>query len=315
MLNTSSESFLGPTISAMGIVHPPGLVFHWAWRKELRYAPEIADLGDMVSLLSQLHLSHMQDTWTCTIDNSRMFSVKSICSLITHMSTSLVDQPIRWNKGLPSKVNILTWRVLNRRLPTRVNIDRRGIDIDSIRCPICDGDLESEDHLFVSCVIAVEIWKNILDWWGISNVGINNLYDVINLADRVPLEPKHSNFFEVVVQTAIWNVILNFLRSTTKHDLLSSSRDLLPTCDLVTLGQHACTVLDVESVLHSDILCDVIQRDESLRVLIWSVWVPFPDAGFGSLWLGDVDLLLVTFNSELKIFDSLLNNQASGEHS
>ncbi|GJW19475.1 hypothetical protein Tco_0026911 [Tanacetum coccineum] len=37
--------------------------------------------------------------------------------------------------------------------------------------------------------------------------------------------------------------------------------------------------------------------------------------GSGSFRLGDVDLLLVTFNSELKIFDSLLNNQASCEHS
>ncbi|GKA57234.1 hypothetical protein Tco_0756422 [Tanacetum coccineum] len=52
-----------------------------------------------------------------------------------------------------------------------------------------------------------------------------------------------------------------------------------------------------------------------MRVLIWSEWVPFPDAGFGSFWLGDVDLLLVTFDSQLKIFDSLLNNHASGEHS
>ncbi|GJZ80633.1 hypothetical protein Tco_0645627 [Tanacetum coccineum] len=43
----SSKSFFGPTVSAMGLVHPPGLVFHWAWRRELRYAPEIAELGDM----------------------------------------------------------------------------------------------------------------------------------------------------------------------------------------------------------------------------------------------------------------------------
>nr|GFB67498.1 hypothetical protein [Tanacetum cinerariifolium] len=46
-----------------------------------------------------------------------------------------------------------------------------------------------------------------------------------------------------------------------------------------------------------------------------SVWVPFPDAGSGSFWLGDVDLLLVSFDSQLKIIDSLLNNHASGEHS
>ncbi|GJX86493.1 retrovirus-related pol polyprotein from transposon TNT 1-94 [Tanacetum coccineum] len=163
MFNTSSKSFFGPTVSAMGLVHPPGLVFHWAWRRELLYAPEIAELGDMVSLLSQLHLSDIPDSWTCIIDNSRMFLVKNMCSLITHMSTSLVDQQIRWNKWLPSKVNILTWRISNKRLLTRVNIDRRGIDIDSIRCPICNGDFKSEDYLFVSCVIAIEIWKNILD--------------------------------------------------------------------------------------------------------------------------------------------------------
>ncbi|GKD39641.1 hypothetical protein Tco_1259848, partial [Tanacetum coccineum] len=30
--------------------------------------------------------------------------------------------------------------------------------------------------------------------------------------------------------------------------------------------------------------------------------------------LGEVDLLLITLNSKLKILDSLLNNQTSGEH-
>ncbi|GKC35186.1 hypothetical protein Tco_1047570 [Tanacetum coccineum] len=76
-----------------------------------------------------------------------------------------------------------------------------------------------------------------------------------------------------------------------------------------------CTPSSLWHVLHSDILCDGVNINESLRVLIWSVWVPFPDVGFGSFWLGDVDLLLITFDYELKIFDSLLNNQASGEHS
>ncbi|GJV88036.1 hypothetical protein Tco_1531974 [Tanacetum coccineum] len=40
----------------------------------------------------------------------------------------------------------------------------------------------------------------------------------------------------------------------------------------------------------------------------------FLDVGSGSFWPSDADLL-VTFDSQLKIFDSLLNNHASGEHS
>ncbi|GKD91791.1 hypothetical protein Tco_1371628 [Tanacetum coccineum] len=66
---------------------------------------------------------------------------------------------------------------------------------------------------------------------------------------------------------------------------------------------------------HQPVSLLVVDINESLRVLIWSEWVPFFEARSGSFRLGDVDLLLVTFNSELKIFDSLLNNQASGEHS
>ncbi|GKB31325.1 hypothetical protein Tco_0870726 [Tanacetum coccineum] len=76
-----------------------------------------------------------------------------------------------------------------------------------------------------------------------------------------------------------------------------------------------CTPSSLWQLLHSDILCDGVNINDSLRVLIWSVWAPFPDAGFGSFGFGDVDFLMVTFDSQLKIFDSLLNNQASGEHS
>ena len=55
--------------------------------------------------------------------------------------------PSRWNKLIPIKVNIASWRFENRRVPTRVNLDHRGIDLDSVRCPICDEDLETEEHI------------------------------------------------------------------------------------------------------------------------------------------------------------------------
>ncbi|GJV42813.1 RNA-directed DNA polymerase, eukaryota [Tanacetum coccineum] len=43
----------------------------------------------------------------------------------------------RWVKSVPIKVNILAWKVKSNALPTRFNISRRGMDIDSICCPIC----------------------------------------------------------------------------------------------------------------------------------------------------------------------------------
>ena len=96
-------------------------------------------LKDLCSLVAHLHLSDNQDKWECIIDNSRTFTMKVMRSHIIHLLTNTSHIPIRWNSILPSKFNILKWRIANMRLPTRVNLDYMGIDLDSIRCPICDA--------------------------------------------------------------------------------------------------------------------------------------------------------------------------------
>ena len=107
---------------------------------------------------------------------------------------------------LHSKVNIFLWRVMNRRIPTRMNLDRRGIDFDTVRCPVCDDDLESEDHIFAKCCIAVDTWRDVLLWWHIPGITITSVDDVLSLADRVPLETKFHHFFDVVVRTTVWHL-------------------------------------------------------------------------------------------------------------
>ncbi|GJW58690.1 RNA-directed DNA polymerase, eukaryota, reverse transcriptase zinc-binding domain protein [Tanacetum coccineum] len=46
----------------------------------------------------------------------------------------------RWIKAVPIKVNVLAWKIKLDNLPTRLNISRRGMDIDSILCPTCGKD-------------------------------------------------------------------------------------------------------------------------------------------------------------------------------
>nr|GEZ74168.1 hypothetical protein [Tanacetum cinerariifolium] len=40
------------------------------------------------------------------------------------------------------------------------------------------------------------------------------------------------------------------------------------------------------------------------RVLIWSLWVPFLDAEFGSFWPGDVDLFLAIYDECREVYRS-----------
>ncbi|GKF18083.1 RNA-directed DNA polymerase, eukaryota, reverse transcriptase zinc-binding domain protein, partial [Tanacetum coccineum] len=86
---------------------------------------------------------------------------------------------------------------LGKRLPTRANLDYRGIDLDSVRFPMCDDAIETEEHIFVSCSIAKDTWKCIADSWNIPSITIANLLEGLNLADRVPLPAASIRFFNV----------------------------------------------------------------------------------------------------------------------
>ncbi|GKE07560.1 RNA-directed DNA polymerase, eukaryota, reverse transcriptase zinc-binding domain protein [Tanacetum coccineum] len=155
-----------------------------------------------------------QDKWVCLIDQSRCFMVKGIRTLIINSYNNLSSTPTKWNKLVPIKVNILCWRIDNRRLPTRVNLDKRGIDLDSVRCPVCDNDLETEEHILVKCNVANSVWIEVLKWWKIHNVQINSINDILSLANRASFSPNITNVFEAVILSTMW-IIWRFRNDST----------------------------------------------------------------------------------------------------
>nr|GEX38107.1 hypothetical protein [Tanacetum cinerariifolium] len=64
-----------------------------------------------------------------------------------------------WDKTIPRKVNIFLWRLKIDRLPHRLNLSSRGIEISYISCPSCSGYVESSLHIFFECDIANNIWR------------------------------------------------------------------------------------------------------------------------------------------------------------
>ncbi|GKD50972.1 RNA-directed DNA polymerase, eukaryota, reverse transcriptase zinc-binding domain protein [Tanacetum coccineum] len=140
----------------------------------------------------------------CVIDNTRSFTIGGMKSLITYSLTPLSTYPYTWNKLVPIKVNISSWRIKNNRIPTRVNLDNRGIDLHSTRCPVCDNDLETEEHILVKCNVAVETWCGILKWWNLHNTRIDNLNDIFSLASRSNLSPFHTKVLDAVIHSTLW---------------------------------------------------------------------------------------------------------------
>nr|GEY10782.1 RNA-directed DNA polymerase, eukaryota [Tanacetum cinerariifolium] len=82
------------------------------------------------------------------------YSVASIRKLIDEKRFQEVGISTRWVKSVPSKVNITAWKIKTNALPTRFNLSRRGMDIDTLMCPVCKGGVETTSHLFfnASCL-------------------------------------------------------------------------------------------------------------------------------------------------------------------
>lgn len=71
---------------------------------------------------------------------------------------------------MPLKISGFSWKLVQRRLPTRLNLARKGVCLSGAgtTCPMCRGANETEQHLFFRCDFAVKIWNEGSRWWGLS---------------------------------------------------------------------------------------------------------------------------------------------------
>ncbi|GKA74173.1 hypothetical protein Tco_0780475 [Tanacetum coccineum] len=65
---------------------------------------------------------------------------------------------------------------------------------------------------------------------------------------------------------------------------------------------------------HQSVSFVLVYIDNSLRIAVYSVWSSFGDVRPECLWLGYIKLLLVAFDSQLKVFHTLENDNTSGKH-
>ncbi|GJU05178.1 RNA-directed DNA polymerase, eukaryota, partial [Tanacetum coccineum] len=100
------------------------------------------------------------------------FSVKFVCQLIDDSILSNKEVTTRWVKVMPIKINMFAWRVRLDKLPTRLNLFLKGIEISIIVCPICHASVESGSHIFLSCPMARHLWRKLMHWWELEDIDL-----------------------------------------------------------------------------------------------------------------------------------------------
>ncbi|GJV77516.1 RNA-directed DNA polymerase, eukaryota, reverse transcriptase zinc-binding domain protein [Tanacetum coccineum] len=128
-----------------------------SFRRVPRGGVEVEQYEELGSRIALVQFAQMNDRWSWSPIGDGEFSVKSVRNLVEDSLLSSNLCHTRWVKEVPIKINIFAWRVQMDKLPSRLNMSRVGIDIQSILCPNCGVGVESVAHLLFSCSLARDV--------------------------------------------------------------------------------------------------------------------------------------------------------------
>ncbi|XP_071688288.1 uncharacterized protein [Rutidosis leptorrhynchoides] len=108
------------------------------------------------------------------------------------------------NNLILKKVEVFVWRVLKGRIPVLVELEKRGVDLHSVRCPNCDNDIESVCHSLLSCERVRDVWNRIFDWWNLPRPPNLNLSSLLGSGQNGSV--SHNRVWQAVMWTCAYLV-------------------------------------------------------------------------------------------------------------
>nr|GEV03953.1 nucleotide-binding alpha-beta plait domain-containing protein [Tanacetum cinerariifolium] len=177
-----------------------------SFRRSIKGGVEHVQFNELSDMLQSVSLMPYSDMWVWSLEGLGEFSVASIQNIIDDKRLLTVDTRTLWIKYVPIKVNVLAWKIKIEALLTRFNISRRGIDIDSILCPICECGVESVRHVFFSCSLVRQIVRKVYSWWDVMYIDVNSYVEWLNWMNSLRLKSISKLMIEGVFYVVWWHV-------------------------------------------------------------------------------------------------------------
>ncbi|GJY56448.1 RNA-directed DNA polymerase, eukaryota, reverse transcriptase zinc-binding domain protein [Tanacetum coccineum] len=113
--------------------------WHWNWSRTNIGVRNLSFFGDMLNEIGQLNIVASEDTCVWNLGPNGTFTVKDARNIIDQKTLPSLSST-SWDKIIPRKVNIFMWRLSLDRLPHRLNLSLRGMDIPAISCSSCNAN-------------------------------------------------------------------------------------------------------------------------------------------------------------------------------
>lgn len=105
-----------------------------------------------------------------------------------------------WQRQVPLKVSVFTWRLLRDRFPTRDNLLRMGIIYqDSTSCIRGCRFSETAAHLLLRCDIFGSVWHYVYQWVGISFIVPATVGDHLHHFGQLAGFSRFTHYFLTVI--------------------------------------------------------------------------------------------------------------------
>ncbi|GKC39288.1 RNA-directed DNA polymerase, eukaryota, partial [Tanacetum coccineum] len=170
--------------------------------RTVRGGAESQQLAYIFDLLGSVILSNMEDKWVWDLNGDGEFRVKDVHTLLDETFLPKADIPTRWIKTIPIKVNIFAWKASLVRLPTRYNLNRRGVEVSSLSCPICNSTHEDTDHLLFCCGLATDVMRLVCRWWNVLWIPVNSYQEWIAWFKSLRMSSSSKGVLKGVFYTA-----------------------------------------------------------------------------------------------------------------
>ncbi|XP_076882678.1 uncharacterized protein LOC143531219 [Bidens hawaiensis] len=113
---------------------------------------------------------------------------------------------LNWCKWVPFKCNIHAWRAEMDRISTKEALGKRNIPMANSMCSFCGTNVETANHIFTNCLVAMAIWDEIARWFKVSPFSASLVRDLLNIAKASGLEDQKKDMMHGIIIISCWGI-------------------------------------------------------------------------------------------------------------
>lgn len=147
---------------------------------------------EMREIIMEVDLSDSNDLYSWALNIKEEFLVALTIIFIDAQTLKTSNIPTRRNTKVPKNIIAYVWRDERDKLPTRLNLRDKGIELEFFLCHVFSQIGEFVGHLFLNCNVFTPLWNLIARWWNIPAPSHDTVNENLHWVDSLKMTKEFS---------------------------------------------------------------------------------------------------------------------------